>query len=186
MTESWRTITEFPDYRISNLGQVESRKGKTPKILKQYNVSGYLAVYLRANNKPSINYIHRLVALEFLPNPDNLPQVNHINENKKDNRLENVEWCSIIDNLNYGTRNQRIGASTKGSKKKRCAIMQFSLDGEYIATYKSSNEAERKTGCHHSTILLVCKGVFHKTGGFIWKYCVEAPYEPETPQNQDV
>ena len=111
--------------------------------------------------------IHRLVALTFLPNPNRLPQVNHKDENKENNSVENLEWCDAKYNSNYGTRNARV--AEKHSKP----VSQYSLDGDWIATYKSMLEAERITGIQSSSISKCCKGELKKTGGYHWQYAEE-------------
>lgn len=119
MREIWRDIKDFEGiYQVSNLGRVRSlarwikrKDGKTiyrkGRILKPQTGSGYQTVYFRVGNKQKWFYVHRLVAEAFIPNPDNLPQVNHINENRMDNRVENLEWCSQRYNINYGTAIER-------------------------------------------------------------------------------
>lgn len=107
--EVWKDCKGYKDlYQISNLGRVWSVKGQ--KILKgTVSKSGYLYVHLTSKNgQHKKERVHRLVALSFLPNPDNLPQVNHKDENKLNNCVCNLEWCSAKYNCNYGTRNARI------------------------------------------------------------------------------
>ena len=132
MIEIWKDIEGYEGiYQVSNLGNVKvldryvnssiknnkivKRQGK---ILKQYIKKGYLQVTLTLNNKRKYYNVHRLVANAFIPNPDKLPQVNHKNENKYDNRVENLEWCTAKYNCNYGTRNSKI--YNKTSFKKGC------------------------------------------------------------------
>ena len=122
MEEIWKDIPDFEGlYQVSNLGNVRvldryvnsairnndkvKRKGK---ILKQYNKRGYLQVSLIKNHKRYYFSVHRLVAMAFLPNPDNLPQVNHKDENPLNNNLFNLEWCTAKYNCNYGNRNSKI------------------------------------------------------------------------------
>lgn len=122
MEEIWKDIPNFEGlYQVSNLGNVRvldryvnsairnndkvKRKGK---ILKQYNKRGYLQVSLIKNYKRYYFTVHRLVAMAFLPNPDNLPQINHKDENPLNNNLSNLEWCTAKYNCNYGNRNSKI------------------------------------------------------------------------------
>lgn len=117
MIEEWRTIVGYEGlYEVSNTGQVRSldkydsinrfRKGR---ILTLYTeTGGYLKVGLSSNGKTKKYLVHRLVAEAFIPNPDNLPQVNHIDENPSNDNVDNLEWCNAKYNSNYGTRNDRI------------------------------------------------------------------------------
>lgn len=105
MIENWKPATGV--YEVSDQGNVRNRK--TGRLLKQVkNKDGYLQVGLREDGKSKSFRVHRLVAFAFIPNPDNLPQVNHKNEDKTDNRVENLEWCDAKYNSNYGTHNKRV------------------------------------------------------------------------------
>jgi hypothetical protein len=109
MEEIWVFIDGYKNYKISNLGNVMNTV--TGKVLKgQNNGRGYLFVSLYdENHKCKQIMIHRLVANAFIPNPDNLPQVNHIDECKHNNCVENLEWITSVDNINHGTHNERVG-----------------------------------------------------------------------------
>ena len=118
-------MEEYKNYEVSNLGEIRSLYYEGfigSKILKGKNNSrGYLFVSLHINGKRKNFYIHRLVALAFIPNDNsiNKTEVNHINEIKTDNRAENLEWCDRVYNNNYGNRNKKISESNKGKTKKR-------------------------------------------------------------------
>ena len=178
--EEWRDIAGYEGkYQISSFGRVKSlprfiksgksrnRKGyrlKKESIL-QPNVShnGYLCVCLSNNNKVSCFRINRLVAQEFMPNPDNLPTVDHINRNKIDNRVENLRWADMKLQINNSDIKSRIKAISK-------AVKQYTKDGIFIAEYKSVSEAERQTGIYHSSISEYCNGKRKSAGGYIWQY----------------
>lgn len=121
MIEEWRTIVGYEGlYEVSSLGRVRSldrydsrnhfRRGRILKL--SYDTVGYLIVGLHSNGKAKIYLVHRLVAQAFIPNPDNLPEVNHIDEDKTNNRVDNLEMCNREYNSNYGTRNDRIRATS--------------------------------------------------------------------------
>ena len=132
---------------------------RSEKYLKpNMSKSGYLSVELfDENGKSKRLLIHRLVAMAYIPNPENLPQVNHIDENPLNNAVSNLEWCTAKYNMNYGN-----GAKT---------VLQYSRNGEFIARYNSAAEASRKTGANHSHIIECCNGKRYKTvNNFIWKF----------------
>ena len=116
MKEIWRDGKGYEGkYQVSNMGRVWSIKGQ--KYLKgTIAKSGYVYVHLTAKNGKAVKErLHRLVAIAFLENPNNLPAVNHKDENKLNNSLDNLEWCSHQYNCNYGTRNQRITESRRAT-----------------------------------------------------------------------
>ena len=164
----WRHIKGFEEqYLVSDIGQVWSiRRNKLLKpVIDKY---GYEKVGLYRERKIHTRSVHRLVAQAFIPNPNNLPTVNHINEDKTDNRVNNLEWASIAHNDNHGTRNERM-ANTKSKRP----IERISPDGE-IVIYKGVKDAWRKTGINRSSISLCCKNIRKTAGGYKWRYCNEA------------
>ena len=169
MEEVWKPITGYEGlYEVSSLGRIKSLnynhtgKEKILKICKDGR--GYLCANLCKDGKAKNHAIHRLVAKAFLPNPDNLPQVNHKDENKENNKVENLEWCSRSYNCSYGTRNKRT--SEKNSKP----VFSISKVNGLIMEYTSATEAERVTGIAQQSICRCCKGKLKSAGGYIWKY----------------
>ena len=119
MTEIWKDIKGYEGlYQVSNMGRVKSfnykNTGKEGILEGSKNKRGYKVVHLSKNGKTNHYRIHRLVAITFIPNPNNYPEVNHIDEDKNNNRMDNLEWCDGKYNLNYGTRNKRISEHRKG------------------------------------------------------------------------
>lgn len=184
-TEIWRTPIGkgeiYNNYQVSNFGQILSlnygRTGK-PKLLKPCkDKDGYLRVSLYKNGKQNYFQIHRLVAETFLPNPNNLPQVNHKDENKKNNFVGtpendykdgNLEWCTLEYNINHGTHNERISkAMTNGKLSK--PVLQFSKSGEFIREWPSTRECGRN-GFNQGEVSKCCIGEVKSHKGFIWKY----------------
>lgn len=168
-------------YQVSNLGRVKSlkriikRKNGTElkvneKILKTVckslncNTLPREYVQLSKNSKPFTFLVHRLVAVAFIPNPNGYEQVNHIDENPLNNRVENLEWCNNEYNHNYGTRNQR--QAVKLFKK----VSVYDLNNNYITTYNSIKEAAKSLNCDESSITKVCKNKCKYTHNYIFKY----------------
>lgn len=175
--EIWKTAVYDGEiyeglYKVSNLGRILSldynHTGK-PKLMNPSDDGyGYLKVTLSKNKKDKTCKVHRLVAQTFIPNPDNLPEVNHIDEDKTNNRVENLEWKSHKDNNNHGTRNERISkANTNGKKSKR--VLQLSLDGELIKVWESTQECGRNGFCQ-SSVVDCCLGKQKTHKGFLWEY----------------
>lgn len=158
MKEEYKKLKDFPNYRIYKDGKVWSEYSK--KFLSpSCNKKGYLKITLYSPTARKHFQIHRLVAMLFLDNPNNLPDVNHKNENKKDNNVSNLEWCDKIYNNDYGTRNQRIALSN--SKTVKCI--------ELNKIYISATEAGRQLNIDPSSIRKVCKGQRKTAGGYHWE-----------------
>lgn len=175
MEEEWRDIEGYEGlYQVSNLGRVKSinykRTGKE-RILKAVKDNwGYLTVRLYKDNKGKQCRVHRLVAQAFIPNQENLPQVNHISEDKTDNRVQNLEWITNKDNCNHGTRNQRMAESLTNNPKKSKPVIGISKESGLILEYPSISEASRHTGTHNSHICECCNGKLKSAGGYYWMY----------------
>lgn len=164
MKEEWRDIEGYDGlYQVSNLGRV-----RCTRILKpSFSEDGYLKVVLQKDRKVKTRTIHRLVANAFLSNYSDDLQVNHKNEVKTDNRLENLEMLSSKDNNNYGTRNSRISRAL-GKK-----VIQMTIFNEPVAHYYSTTQASRQTGISYVNIATCCRGERKSAGGYKWKYADE-------------
>tara|TARA_R100001198_G_C5240711_1_gene218019 strand:- start:37 stop:624 length:588 start_codon:yes stop_codon:yes gene_type:complete len=178
MKEEWRDIEGFEGkYQVSDLGRVRSldriiynkrfnkninRKGVV--IKPRVNKAGYLSVLLYRNNKSVPRYIHRLVAINFIKNPHMLPEVNHIDENKGNNHLDNLEWCTRSQNINHGSCIERI---SDGQKKKRVA--QIHKDGT-IKIWKSLTEAGSGNISKMSNISSCAKGRYKTSMKCKWVF----------------
>lgn len=106
----------------------------------------------------------------FIPNPDNLSQVNHKNEIKTDNRVENLEWCDCIYNINYGSRTKKATEKNTNNPKNSKPVLQFTKDGKLVAEYPSTREVKRRLGFDCGHISECCRGKYKSAYGFIWRY----------------
>lgn len=178
----WRPIGETEGlYEVSSAGDV--RRAENKRILKSFlNHKGYPNVVMHKDGKPISSTVHRLVAKAFIPNPDQLPQVNHIDLNKQNNAVSNLEWITNDGNMHHAVMN---GCFKRFSDKQYESVMRnitkaqgwnirpvlcFSENGSLREEYESISEASRQTGCDDSKIVMCCKGKRKTTGGFMWKY----------------
>jgi hypothetical protein len=181
--EKWKTIENFDNYEISSSGRVRSiehivhRKNGRPMtvsstILKPYkDKKGYLHIGLRSNDNVLRKVqIHRLVAQAFLSNPLNLPCVNHKDENKSNNAIENLEWCTIKYNNNFGNRNNMISSSNKNNAKTSKVILQYDKNKNLIKEWPSINEIKRVHNYSTGNIYNCCNFKYKQAYGFIWRY----------------
>ena len=169
--EEWKDIEGYEGlYQISSEGRVKSlnynHTGKDKILNGSKNKYGYLKVCLYKEGKKKTHTIHRLVTIAFIPNPNNFPEINHIDEDKTNNRVENLEYCDRKYNINYGNRNEKMAKSL--SKP----ILQFSLDGKFIRKWDSGMQVQKDLGFDNSNITKCCKGRknYKSVGGFIWGY----------------
>lgn len=162
-------IKDFPNYAVSQQGKVWNIKRNKEKAQQTYH--GYKYVQLHRNGETKVVSVHRLVAEAFLPNPQKLPCVNHKDENKENNCVENLEWCTYKYNNEYG-----VGQPTKrAAAARKKPVLQYSLKGELLARYKSATDAQRKTGIGQQNIsrCCLCRKSFQTAGGFVWAFETE-------------
>ena len=175
--EIWKNIKGYEGlYQVSDQGRVKSlertiikKDGRKftvkERVLKPgVTKDGYLIVALHAGDKQKTLTVHRLVCTAFHENLENKPCVNHINENKTDNRASNLEWCTYKENNNHGTRVARV------TKTRSKPVGQYTLDSELVKVWASPREAERQGGFDSSTISNVANGKRKTHKGFIWRY----------------
>lgn len=191
MNEEWRNIEGYEGlYQVSNFGRVKSlnyNNTNQEKILSQFgNGKGYLFVNLYKERKMKNCYVHRLVAQAFLDNTNNYPMINHKDENKENNCVDNLEWCTQQYNVNYGTAQARRIANTdykaKTAKmdykaiaeKQSKQVYQYDKQCNLIKIWKSTMECDRN-GFNSSAISTCCNGKRNSHKGFVWSY---TPIEP--------
>lgn len=195
--EVWKVIDHpsigyYPNYEISNFGRVKSRRGNKERILKTEKLRGYLKAHLSCNGKVKNFQVHRLVAIMFLPNPNNFPCVNHKIEGEEGKSMNfvffkpdgsvdlertTIEFCDYKYNSNYGTVILRGKETRKNSdvwkdfvKKRSKQVFQYSQSGELINNYSSVKEIERQTGYYSSVISECCNTKRNTAYGFVWSY----------------
>ena len=162
-----KALKDFPAYAVTESGEVYNTK--TGKKLKPIKHGRYWGVTLYdGKGGYKINSIHRIVAETYIPNPDNLPFVNHKDENKENNNVCNLEWCTTKYNNHYG-RNKPIN-NLNGYIKNSKPVCQISADGTTVAIYVSGREAARQTGVQQTNIVKCCLGKAKTAGGYQWKY----------------
>lgn len=167
--EEWRPVKGYEGlYEVSNFGRIKHLpvKWRPKEFIMRYNITydGYVRIGLTKDGKYKSFAVSRLVGQHFIPNPDNLPQINHKDEDKTNNHVDNLEWCSNKYNVNYGNRNM---LASKGISK---AVAQYSLDGELIRTWDSVTKAAMSLGFDLSSIAKCCNGRTHTSYHFVWKY----------------
>ena len=191
MEEIWKDIAGYEGkYQVSNLGRVRRlaftyKKANgwgvfdykaTPGIARYWvGKDGYQHIKLRNNNNTSKAFlVHRLVAMAFVSGYQDGYDVNHIDENKQNNRADNLEWLKHVDNINHGTHNKRATAWLNDCGRK--AVVQMSLDGQDLQSFDSLLSASKATGIYVGSIGNVCRGKCKTAGGYRWKYADPIPH----------
>ena len=161
-----KTINECQKYEISNFGKI--RNIKTQRIRKaKINNKGYEQIILFINSKPKSYYVHRLVASNYIKNPNHYKEINHINENKLDNRVCNLEYCDTKYNCNYGTRNQRIINAKRQTFK---TIIQKDKNNNIIRIWNDIIEIQQETKYNKHNIYKCCENKYKYAYGYKWEY----------------
>ncbi len=162
----WKTVKDFSKYEVNEEGIIRNKK--TKYVLSQKpNNSGYPLVHLSdENNKDRTLQVSRVVATTWLPNPDNLPEIDHLDRNPLNNTVSNLEWVSKEENI------RRKGKKIRGVKRNVRPVAQYDLDGNLIAVYENMAEAQRQTGISNKCISRVVRGEYGRitTGGYKWGY----------------
>lgn len=186
----WRPVKDYEGlYEVSNLGQVRSLNYKGNGYIRELkthpNNRGYLTLLLTKDSTSSRKLVHRLVAEAFIPNPENKLEVNHIDGNKANNSVNNLEWATRQENnvhaLNTGLRTALAGKHasfygkrhTEQTRKKMSQNSVYSKRIRCIETgdiYKSIQEASNITGVNRNSISAVCRGKYKTAGGYRWEY----------------
>lgn len=179
MNELWKPI-EGTYYTVSNFGRVKSLPRNTAheRILKQrLNRDGYYYVNLSINGKTKTYKPHRLVAQMFIPNPNNLPQVNHKDGDKTNNNIDNLEWCDASYNQKHAVKLGLTHPWMKGVKGKNCMfskkIYQYDMENNLIKEWDCMSDVQRELGIPVPHLVRVCKGQRKTTRGYKWSYAKE-------------
>lgn len=188
MTEQWKLIPDFEPYEVSNFGRVRSRyhtSGKEYRILKPtYHHTGYVLYRLAKNKKYYNRTAHILVATAFIPNPENKPQVNHIDGDKHNNNVENLEWVTASENIQHAFEMGLKKSPTKDIKGKdhyaSKPVLQYDLKGNFVKKWFCYSDAARFYNISPSSIINCCAKRIKSVGGYIWiPYTSDSNIEPK-------
>lgn len=182
--EIWKDINE--DYCVSNYGKVWSRKRN--KLVGFKSVTGYMEVMINGTR----HYIHRLVAQAFIPNPNNYPEIDHLDADRSNNVWTNLRWTDRKGNQNNPITKTKMKESNKGkldkahkaaeerqtwkigqkaaAKSREKRVFQYTIDGVFVKEYSSTVEAAKEVGCTANSIAKCCRGKYKTTKDYVWKY----------------
>lgn len=177
MGEFWKPIYGYEGlYEVSNFGRVKSVKFKKSRLKTLYkNEKGYLYTYLYKNGVREKLRIHRLVALAFIPNPENKPTVNHIDEDKSNNKVSNLEWATYKEQMQAGTVKQRISETQKGHHRTPFKPVAAYKNDVLFAVYESLISTQ-KDGFKYSAVSRCCIGERQTHHGLRWSFINEEDY----------
>lgn len=187
MEEVWKDIKDYEGlYQVSNTGLVRSldrvvkltdckEQHRRGVLLKQReNNKGYKIVHLSKNGTSKNKFVHVLVLESFIERPEGMTQINHKDENKCNNNLNNLEYCNAAYNVNYGLCNYHKSKATINDLKKSKPVIQLKKDGTFVDEFPSLHEAERALGFQHGHIRDACNGKLHTAYGYKWMW--KQPY----------
>lgn len=167
--EEWEVIENYDGkYSVSSHGRVYNNWNEVYLISKS-SKAPYRRVNLNKGGQVKTNYVHRLVGEAFIPNILNLDTINHIDEDKYNNHVDNLEWMSLADNLNHGTRNEKIGKSN--NIRKKIPVIGISLCGYYDVRLESIKDG-KEFGFNPQAIGKNANGVTKSSGGYTWEKVV--------------
>lgn len=169
----WVPVVGYEElYEVNRIGQVRNKRGREIKQqTKNAKYSKYKRVSLQKDGKCKIVPVHRIVAMAFIPNPKGLPIVNHKDEDGTNNSVENLEWCNKRYNAIYGSSLGKIrNAAIERNKRKRKTVLQFDMNGNFLAWYPSASEAAKSINGAQSNISAACMGLLHSAYGYKWAY----------------
>lgn len=188
MNEIWKPYSGYEGlYEVSNTGKCRSVEHTVTRIVnggvrvspykgkilkKHISKNGYVMISLSKNGKVSHKTLHRMVAETFIPNPNNYRCINHKDENKENNIVENLEWCTNKYNSNWGTNPQRTSVRQNNKPSRHRKVSQFTLDGKFVKTFYAASHAQKELGVDASRVISCCRGKkgSFSAGGFKWKY----------------
>lgn len=189
--EVWKDIPNYEGlYQVSNLGRIKSIthfvENKTTyggiytvrgKIINPKVDKGYYRCSLTKNKEKKMVAVHRMVAMAFIPNPENKPFINHINGNTKDNRMENLEWCTQKYNIQQSFKNGQQKPTWKGKTGAKCPnskkVNQYDLEGKFIKQWDCIRDVERELNIFAINISKCCRGIYKTAGNYKWSYVLK-------------
>ncbi len=170
----WHTLVVNPNYEVTKTGLVRNKE--TKHLLALQKIKGYLRVELSRNGERHNYGVHRLVAIQFIPNPENKPEVNHKDFNRCNNNVENLEWVTRQENSDHKIKGRgealyqtMVKNALNAVESNKKAVLQYDMNNNFIAEYCSMSEAERRTGVNRKSIRFCVRGERQSAGGFIWK-----------------